>query len=278
MARLGREFCTWGDKVFSRVTLVSATEFLERHTQAAFNQMVVRLELEQEIPANTGMSVQKKCTELAKIVTRHPKTPLETLDGRTSLGEAVVREAVAIVMQGSRWEPQARFEQALAQDGYSLTWNADRGAVLRPALPIELGAETDDEVHQLLAAHGFATSCGHLDQALNAHVRGDWAAANAQLRTFMEGLLDCIACTLEPDDAKGLTSENRRALLGRIGFFSAELKEWTGDGKNYVNGLFKMLHTEGSHTGLSDVEHSTFRVHLVLVTARTFLRRLHYRA
>ncbi len=257
---------------------MSATEFLERHTQAAFNQMVVRLELEQEIPANTGMSVQKKSTELAKIVTRHPETPLETLDGRTSLGEAVVREAVAIVMQGSRWEPQARFEQALAQDGYSLTWNADRGAVLRPALPIELGAETDDEVHQLLAAHGFATSCGHLDQALNAHVRGDWAAANAQLRTFMEGLLDCIACTLEPDDAKGLTSENRRALLGRIGFFSAELKEWTGDGKNYVNGLFKMLHTEGSHTGLSDVEHSTFRVHLVLVTARTFLRRLHYRA
>ena len=93
----------------------------------------------------------------------------------------------------------------------------------------------------------------------------------------MEGLLDDIAGTLEPNEATGLTSENRRALLGKIGFFSTERKEWTGDGKNYVNGLFKMLHTEGSHSGLSDVEHSTFRVHLVLVTARTFLRRLHYR-
>ena len=133
--------------VFSRVTLVYATELLAGHSQAAFNQMVVRLELEQEIPADTGISVQKKCAELAGIVTRRPETPLETLEGPTSLGEAVVREAGAIAWQESLWPPQARFVQALAKDGYSLTWNADGGAVLRPALPIELGAETDDEVH-----------------------------------------------------------------------------------------------------------------------------------
>ena len=37
-----------------------------------------------------------------------------------------------------------------------------------------------------------------------------------------------------------------------------------------------MLHTERSHPGLSDEDHCTFRLHVVLVTARTFLRRLHY--
>jgi hypothetical protein len=37
-----------------------------------------------------------------------------------------------------------------------------------------------------------------------------------------------------------------------------------------------MLHTDGSHPGLSDEDHSTFRLHIVLVTARTFLRRLRY--
>ena len=100
--------------MFSRLTLVYATEFLEYHSQAAFNQMVVRLELEQEIPANTGVSVQKKCATLARIVTGHPDTPLDTLEGCASLGEAVVREAVAIVRPESRWEPQARFVQALA--------------------------------------------------------------------------------------------------------------------------------------------------------------------
>ena len=274
---LGEALHRWGQIVFSRVTLVAAAEFLEGHSQAAFNQMVVRLELEQEISADTGISVQKKCAELARIVARRSENQLATLEGRISLGEAVVREAVAIARQEYSWQPQERFTQALAHDGYSLTWNTNGRAELRPALPVELGAETDDEVHQLLAAHGFATACGHLDQALNAHVRGDWAAANGQLRTFMECLLDEIAGSLWPNEAKGLTSENRRALLGRVGFFSKERKEWTGNGKNYVNGLFKMLHTEGSHTGLSDVEHCTFRLHLVLVTARTFLRRLHYR-
>lgn len=146
--------------------------------------------------------------------------------------------------------------------------------MLRPSLPVELGAETGDEVHHLLEVRGFTTLLGHLDQALNAHVRGDWAASNGQLRAFMEGLLDEIADSLCPDETTGRTSENRRALLGKIGFFSVKRKEWSDDGKNYVNGLLKMLHTEGAHKGLSDIEHCTFRLHLVLLTARVFLRRL----
>ena len=263
-------------RVFGRVTLVAASEFLERHSQASFNQMVIRLELEQEIPADTKISVQEKCALLARIVTRRSETTLETLEGRTSLGEAVVHEAVAIAEEESPWEPQVRFERALARDGYTLTWDSEGSPLLRPALPVELGPKTNDEVRHLLAESGFTIALGHLDQALNAHVRGDWAAANAQLRTFMEGLLDEIAKALRPNEAQGITAENRRALLGKIGFFSTERKEWTGDGKNFINGLFKMLHTEGSHSGLSDMEHSTFRLHLALLTARTFLRRLQH--
>ena len=43
-----------------------------------------------------------------------------------------------------------------------------------------------------------------------------------------------------------------------IGFLAPDRGEWTADGKNYVNGLFKMLHTHGSHPGLSDEDHCTF--------------------
>jgi hypothetical protein len=31
-----------------------------------------------------------------------------------------------------------------------------------------------------------------------------------------------------------------------------------------------MLHTDGSHAGLSDEDHSTFRVRLALITGRAF--------
>jgi hypothetical protein len=87
-------------------------------------------------------------------------------------------------------------------------------------------------------------------------------------------LFDQIAAYLRPSEAEGLNSEARRALLAQVAFLSNPRNEWTQDGKNYINGLFKMLHTEGSHPGLSDEDHSTFRLHVVLVTARTFLRRL----
>ena len=49
---------------------------------------------------------------------------------------------------------------------------------------------------------------------------------------------------------------------------------WSNDGKNLVNGVLKRLHPQGSHPGLSDEEDCTFRLHLVLVLARFFLRRL----
>ena len=115
---------------------------------------------------------------------------------------------------------------------------------------------------------------GHLKQALDAHSRGDWAAANAQFRTFMERLLNDIDSYLRPQKVEGLTPENRRALLGRIGFLPKERGEWSRDGKNFIIELFKLLHTEGSYHGLSDEDHCTFRFHLGLVTARMLLRRL----
>lgn len=256
------------------MTLIAATELLEGHSQAAFNQMVLRLELEEQIPPDTRISVQKKCAQLGRIVVRHATMPLETLEGRTLLGKAVVQEAVAIARRESRWRQQIRFMQALARDGYSLIWDADGTAELVPAFPVELAKETGDELHQLLAEHGFGTARNHLDQALRAHGRGDWAAANAQFRTFLEALLSDIAAALEPSSSNARTPENKRALLARVDFLSMERNEWTEDGKNFLNGLTKLLSTEGSHQGLSDSEHSTFRLHLVLVTGRTLLRRL----
>jgi hypothetical protein len=46
---------------FTRPTIIAAVEFLgERHSQARFNQMALRLGLENEIPSRTDLSVSKK--------------------------------------------------------------------------------------------------------------------------------------------------------------------------------------------------------------------------
>lgn len=264
---------------FTRPTLIAAVELLEQHTQARFNQVVLRLGLEEEISSSTSLSVAKKCDLLGRIVVQRAETVLDTLDGSMTLGEAVIRQAAQLAQRDSDQPQQTAFARGLARDGYVLAWdNYGRNASIRAALPGEIQLpETDDEVHQLLKSFGFATPLGHLEQAIEAHTRGDWAACNGQLRTFLESLFDDIARHVRPQEAaQRPSSENRRALLADIGFLATDRNEWTQDGKNYINGLFKMLHTEGSHPGLSDEDHSTFRLHVVLVTARTFLRRLHF--
>lgn len=263
---------------FTRPTIVAAVEFLaEMLSQAKFDQLVMRLGLDDEIPQGPVKSVTAKSAMLARIVNQRATQIVSTLDGPVTLAEAAVREAVEVTVPQYAKIEQERFLRGLALDGYVVSWDEDaRTPLLRAALPGEVDLPAaDDEVHQLLKQFGFTVPLGHLDQAIDAHTRGDWAAANSQIRTFLEGLLSDIALRIDPQKAAELaSSENRRAWLAERGFLSSSRNEWTNDGKNYLNGLFKMLHTDGSHPGLSDEDHSTFRLHLGLITGRTLLRRL----
>lgn len=167
-----------------------------------------------------------------------------------------MREAVAFANQGSQDPHQLAFERGLARDSSVIVWSEwDRVPSLRSALPDEADLPaSDDELRTLLRHFQFSVPMSHLEQAIEAHTRGDWAAANAQLRTFLESLFDNIAMFIDKDRATALaTSENRRAMLAEpaIGFLAPDRGEWTADGKNYINGLFKMLHTHGSHPGLT---------------------------
>jgi hypothetical protein len=263
---------------FTRPTVVAAIEFLaEMLTQAKFDQLVIRLELDDEIPLGPAKSVTAKSTMLARIINQRATHVTSTLNGPMTLAEAAVRESVGATVPRHTKAEQERFLRGLALDGYVVSWDGNaRTPLLRAALPGEVDLPAaDDEVHQLLKQFEFTVPLGHLDQAIDAHTRGDWAAANSQIRTFLEGLLSDIAAHIDPQEAATLSSsENRRAWLAKRGFLSSDRNEWTSDGKNYLNGLFKMLHTDGSHPGLSDEDHSTFRLHLSLITGRVLLRRL----
>lgn len=264
---------------FARPTEAAALDLLEKMTQAEFGKLLFRLSVQDCIPGDNATSVGKKIVALGRELAKNGQRMISTVDGQVTLSEGVVRAAIAMTPQRHAFSDlQNRFERALALDGFIIQWDEEGGMepVLRAALPGEMDLPAaDDEVHQILDYFHFTVSKGHLDQAIEAHTRGDWAAANSQTRTFMESLFEEIAHNVNQAEASRLaTSENRRTMLAHMGFLSEVRNEWTQDGKSYINGLFKMLHTEGSHPGLSDEDRSTFRLHLVLLTARTFLRRL----
>jgi hypothetical protein len=86
-------------KPFSRPTLIAAVELLESHSQARFNQMVLRLGFEDEIGSGTSVSVAKKCDMLGRIIVQRSDRVLDTLDGSMTLGEAVAREAIQLLIR-----------------------------------------------------------------------------------------------------------------------------------------------------------------------------------
>ena len=251
---------------YSRTTLFEACNLLGRRMQyhGEFEDLAYRLELDDFAEERSG-AIHQRCRQLF----RHLKdNPDSKLDG-TFLIDLLVEAAA-----GRAGSHDHEFLRALERDGFII----DKNDSLRRTLPdvIDLPA-ADDEVHLLLDRHGLAMSKGHLDQAIRGHSDGNWAAANAQFRTFLESLFDEIALSVDPANApKTMTGETRRQLLANLPspFLSRHLNEWSDDGKNFVNGTFKRLHPQGSHPGLSDQEDSTFRLHLVLLTARLFLRRL----
>ena len=137
-------------------------------------------------------------------------------------------------------------------------------------------AESENEVANLLDEFDFDVAAGHLEQAISSHTRGDWASANAQLRSFVEELFDRMASVLSEGDTDTLaSSHSRRAWLATsdASLFDPRLNEWDEKGKGFVQGFWRRLHPEGSHPGLSDEADSTFRLQLVIITGAHFLRR-----
>ena len=130
----------------------------------------------------------------------------------------------------------------------------------------------ENELINVLDRYGYSVAKGHYEQAVAAHTRGDWAASNSQLRSFVEEFFNRVAEIM----VSGSYSSGHQCqqALAKIGFFQSDLNEWLDDGKGFVQGFWKRLHPQGSHPGLSEKEDSTFRMHIVIVVLHYFAKRL----
>lgn len=261
---------------FSRRTVFEACNVLGSvlSFHGELEDLLLRWELDILAENRSESTLHTRCRSLFRHLKDHPDAQS---DGQL-LSELVVEEAARRCARPRPTENQPEFVllfiRSLERDGFTISYDG----ALRRTLPDAVNLpSTDDEVHALLDRYGLGIPKGHLDQAIDAHARGNWAGANSQIRTFYESLLDEIALRIDPQNAPGKQpGEARRAHLANFNppFLIRALNEWSDDGKNFVNGMFKRLHPQGSHPGLSDEEDSTFRLHLVLLTARLFLRRL----
>ncbi len=180
---------------FSRRTILAATDLLTDRTHSEID----RFALEHGIEAVAqGPSRVDKTNAIGRYLIQNPLVNNEYGENLSDsvviaiLGRAIERSFNGYPAEFSFADFQASFSalhRGLERDGFTV-----EDGTLRRILPgiIDLPA-ADDEVHLLLDRFGFAVPKGHLDQGVTAHVRSQWAAANAQFRTFIESLLDEIA-------------------------------------------------------------------------------------
>ena len=267
--------------MFSRQTLVAILDVLWQRisSNAQFDELLFVLVLDDgDLAPGVGGLEKRKMALLRR---------LAVPDALGPRGSPLVMEFAEEVFNRCGLTTMAREDleyahpglvNSLRQDGFELAANAQ---LLRHHPDVVDLAPADNEVHALLKKLGMSIAVGHLDQALAAHARGEWASANAQLRSTVEAMFDSVAVTLAPDQAEEAEdSIARRELLAGLDppFLQPKLNEWeVGKSGGFVQGFYKRLHPGGSHPGLSDEEDATFRVQLVLVVMRHFLRRLERR-
>ena len=263
---------------FSRRTILAATDLMANWGHTNINRFLLEYGLEETVG---GGSMADRANALGRHLIGNPDALSE--DGE-NLTDVIVGKLVESAIRRSFDGYPSKFSfdtfrqnyaalhRGLERDGFTV-----EGGQLRRALPEAFDLPRgDDEVHALLDRYGFAVSKGHLDQGIAAHARGDWAAANAQFRPFVESLLDSIAERLGGGAPLPPAGNQRRIWLANRNpsFFFAELNEWDGQGRGFMEAFFRRLHPAGAHPGLSDEHDSTFRLHLVLLVGRNLLRRL----
>lgn len=249
--------------MFSNRTVQQIVKSINFRTHNEFDNFKIHFELPEEIG---GDSISKKETSLVNFL-------IKNRDCKGPNNSNLSVEIIEYLIEKSTTSYPYYFKQdelinALKKDGFEIKEKSVR-KMLPEKVPV---AQSENRLINILKKYNFDTALGHYNQAIASHGRGEWAAANAQLRSFVEDFFDQTHTKIQA--GSGDTSNQRRGELEKAGFFRAEYNEYLHNGKGFIEGFWKRLHPEGSHPGLSEESDATFRLHLVLVVIHYYAERL----
>jgi hypothetical protein len=252
-----------GNDMFSKKTLFEIVKALDFQTHDQINRFGIEFEIEHVI---SGTYVKEKETSIVRHLVSNP-------EARGPNGANLTIEVVEYALRhyfrpDSFAKDHPELALSLERDGFELTSKGVRRK-LPGLIPI---AEQEDELISLLDEFGFDVAKGHYQLAVTAHGRGEWASANAQLRSFVEEFFNKTVELVRP--SQQAPGKDPKVALANAGFFRKEYNEYLSNGTGFVEGFWKRLHPAGSHPGLSEKSDSTFRLHLVILVAHHFLVRI----
>lgn len=166
------------------------------------------------------------------------------------VGEVITRK----MRNGKANKFDRQLLSALRADGYELV----NGKII-PAPPLQLMADSVGHLQMLLRYRNFLVAEGHLIQAVDNYQRGNWAACNAQLRALLEEICN-VLYTKHSNEERYMVGGGARKWLEARGILSERESE-------FIQSWFNILHTEGSHPGLSSQEDTRWRLYVTVSTS-----------
>ena len=162
---------------FQKKTILEIIKALNFRTYDEVERFGIEFDIEDVI---SGRYLKEKETSIAKYLISNP----EALGPN---GSTLAMEVIEYTIKNyngfeSFSENYPEVAHSLDRDGFELT-NEGLRRKLPEILPI---VEQENQLISLLEKHGFDIAKGHYEQAVAAHARGEWVAANVQLRTFVE--------------------------------------------------------------------------------------------
>ena len=258
---------------FSRKTIIELINAMEVQVTSSFDRLLLEFNLGYEAPKTLG-SKPKRLNSLADFLIKNPNKhgPKGSILALELIERELERRNIKSEIELTDNLPG--LANSLKRDGFTIS-NERLSRTLPDEIPL---TELEDELCILLKKYSFDTANRHLEQAINNHTRGGWAAANSQLRTFIESLFDGIYEFIHDGTTpKAHTSHERRQYLAQVNppFLLEDLNEWDlNNHTGFIQGFWRRLHPEGSHPGLSDEEDCTFRLHLVILISHDLMKRL----
>jgi hypothetical protein len=262
--------------VSRRLLIEILSTFLAEKTHSVISTYAQKYGLEN---IAVGSNKQERVLNISRYFIDN-KDNQEIQDLAFDLIKELIDKEIQILHENKRWygelesfeEKYPKIYKLLQQDGLSII---DNELKYQASKDINI-ASSQEEIFILLNKYNFDTPLGHLRQAMDAHANGRWASANSQLRTYVESLFNEMAEQIYgKNKLNNMSSHQKREALSKTKppIFVPTLNEWDSNGNGFINGFWKRLHPEGPHPGLSDIEDSTFRLHLVFLVTSNILKR-----
>ena len=242
----------------------------------------------------SGSSLKARANDLARLCEANPKLTATTDSGEDNARRAIIDAALT----GRTWGRQngeglSRLERALGLDGYCLvpsvadlkaesavapwrrTSKNTRVQVVRKTTGDESASEAEalTDLHQRLDDAGWTSTLRCLKHALENHTRGNWRSGNADVRPFLEGLLKDLAIKTANGMPPAWSTLQAREIQVECWRILKNAGRLNDDEVKYGKALWRLLHLEGPHHGLSTESTASFRIDAVLAFARLLLRR-----